>query len=302
MAQAVRVSVAAAEAELAADALWQAGAAAIEVRPGELVAAPAAGPMDGDHGPGGTPGGRVGDPDSDDTARGDPEGGHSAGIARLLAAVADRWPAVVEPVDLDGALDAWRDHARALAVGGRLLVRPPWVPSPAGTHGRREVVIDPGRAFGHGAHPSTRLVLEVLDRQVRGGERVLDVGCGSGVLAIAALVLGAGEATAVDVDPAARAATIANASRNGVAARLSVLPGLSGRRDYDLIVANMLLPDLVSVAPDIAAALAPGGTVVVSGVLVDQRAEASAAYAGAGLTGIASSTTDDWLALTLQVP
>ena len=195
MSTAVRVAVTAAEAELAADALWQAGAAAIEEQAGALVAATADG--------------------------GDP--------ARLLAAVAGRWPAEAVPVDLDGALDAWRLHARAVAVGDRLVVRPPWVErvgagAPGGPPSDAvDVVVDPGRAFGHGAHPTTWLVLRALVDLVRGGERVLDVGCGSGVLAVAALALGAGSAVGVDIDPAARAATRANAARNGVADRLAVL-------------------------------------------------------------------------------
>ena len=305
----VHVIVPAPEADVAADALWRAGAAAIEERPGLLIAAAAS------DGPGG----------------GDP--------APLLAAVAGRWPAEVRAVDLDDALDAWRPYARAVIVGGRLVVRPPWVarpddpdgapddpgsapcgppgsgglrrPGPGGAAGgRREVVIDPGRAFGHGAHPSTRLALAALVDLVTGGERVLDVGCGSGVLAIAALALGAGSAVGVDTDPAALVAARGNAARNGVAARLQVVGhvgalGRAGGRDgpngpFDLVVANMLLPDLVSVAPAVAATLAPTGTAVVSGVLAAQRADLVAAYEAAGLAPCAEREDEGWLALTLR--
>jgi ribosomal protein L11 methyltransferase len=299
--EAVRVAVPAAQAELAADALWQAGAAAIEEQPGVLIAA-------------------LGD-------GGDP--------APLVAAVAGRWRAEVVTVDLDGALDAWRPHARAVTVGDRLVVRPPWVDpgvapgaAPVGAgpvdvamdvviDGAVDVVIDPGRAFGHGAHPSTRLVLAALVDLVGGGERVLDVGCGSGVLAIAALALGAGQAVAVDVDPAAVAATRANAARNAVADRLAVLASLDDLDDlpdgagdlhggadraggYDLVVANMLLPDLVAVAPTIARALAPGGAVVASGLLADQRGALLAAYDRAGLAAHDERADDGWLAVTLR--
>lgn len=299
MSAAVFVAVPASEAELAADALWQAGAAAIEERPGLLIAATAP------DGPGG----------------GDP--------APLLAAVAGRWPAEVRAVDLDRALDAWRAHARAVSVGGRLVVRPPWVarpddpdagpgpsgpsgcgglPGPAGrSGGRPEVVIDPGRAFGHGGHPSTRLALAALVDLVVGGERVLDVGCGSGVLAIAALVLGAATAVGVDTDPAALAATRDNAVRNGVTERLEVR-GHGGGLDaasgwggpFDLVVANMLLPDLASVAPAVGAALGPAGAAVLSGVLADQRADLVAAYRAVGLAPRAEAEDEGWLALTLR--
>jgi ribosomal protein L11 methyltransferase len=270
-ARAVRVAVPAAEAELAADALWQAGAAAIEERPGELVAAAADG----------------------------------ADPAPLLAAVAGRWPAAVEAVDLDAALDAWRGHARPVVVGRRLVVHPPWAPpAPGVAAGRCPVVIDPGRAFGHGAHASTRLVLAALDDLVRGGERVLDLGCGSGVLAVAALVLGAATAVGVDVDPAALAATVDNGRRNRVADRLTVVEDAAGTPapapGYDLVVANMLLPDLVELAPTVERSLAAGGTAVVSGVLDAQRDRLAAAYRAVGLAPLGSGGEDGWLALTLR--
>jgi ribosomal protein L11 methyltransferase len=268
LARTVEVTAPGAQAELAADALWRAGAVAVEERagPGDRALLVAA------------------------TADDDP--------APLLAAVAGRWSARVAEVDLDAALDAWREHARAVAVGERLLVRPPWVAAPDPGPGtlRVEVVIDPGRAFGSGAHPSTHLALAALAERVQGGEALLDVGCGSGVLALAALALGAGRALAVDVDPAALAATAANADRNGLAGRLTVADRISGR--HDLVVANLLLPDLVGLAADIAPALVPAGTLVIAGILAGQRPAALAAYPD--LAPVSEDALDGWLAVTLR--
>ena len=276
MARTVHVTVTdAAEAELAADALLAAGAVAVEERPAAgggvvLVAG---------------------------TAAGDDPG-------RLLAAVAGRWPAEPVPVDLDAALDAWRPYARPRLVGDRLVVRAPWVDRPPAAGGRRDVVIDPGRAFGSGAHPSTRLALVALDRLVRRGDAVLDVGCGSGVLAIAALVLGARSATGVDVDQHAVEATAANAARNAVADRLEVSAGpleqvvARAPGGYDIVVANMLLPDLVTTASALVAALGQDGRLVVSGLLDEQRDRLLPHLVG--VAPVAELSEEGWLALTLQ--
>jgi ribosomal protein L11 methyltransferase len=275
----VRATVPAAEAELAADALWAAGAAGVEERSGDgptgdvvLVAAP---PVGGD-------------------------------AAALLAAVAGRWPAELVPVDLGAALDAWRDHARPVRVGP-IVVRPPWVPPPADA-GPSEIdlVVDPGRAFGSGAHASTRLALAALADVVRAGDRVLDLGCGSGVLAVAAARLGAGAVTAVDLDPEAVTATRDNAERNGVADRVLAVEGDAARvtvvdGPFDVVVANLLLPDLTAAAPTVSAAGAPGSTVVLAGPLVEQETAALAAYRAVGLTAVRPPHRDDgWTALVLS--
>jgi len=267
----VRVAVPAVDADVAADAMWQAGAIAIEERDtptGLLLVAGVA------------PG---------------------ADIGPLLAAVDRRWAAEVVAVDIDAALDAWRTFARAVRVGDRLVVRPPWVSArPAGE--AVEVLIDPGRSFGSGAHASTRLALVALERLVGGGERVLDAGCGSGVLGIAALVLGAAEVVGVDHDPAAIAASRANAARNRVGDRFTPSDGPLDEAaavdgPFDLVVANLLLPDLLALAPALGAALAADGLLVVSGVLVDQQRPVVAA-AGSGLVPVAEDAAEGWLAVT----
>ena len=268
----VRVDVpAGVDADVAADALWRAGATAIEEREtptGVLLVAGVA------------PG---------------------ADVELLLEAVDRRWPAEVVTVDIDGALDAWRPFASAVRVGGRLLVRPPWVP--AGRRGAAvDVVIDPERAFGSGVHASTRLALVALEPLVQGGERVLDAGCGSGVLGIAALALGAAEAVGVDHDPAAVAAARANAARNRVGDQFTVTGRpldevVAADAPFDLVAANLLLPDLLAVIPALGAALADG-SLVVSGVLVDQRQAVIASATRLGLDPVGEETAEGWLAVT----
>jgi ribosomal protein L11 methyltransferase len=259
-----------ADAELAADALWAAGAVAIEERAAAggvvLIAA------------------------TDRADRGAP------GVRPLLDAVAGRWPAEAVAVDVDAALDAWRPYAQPVAVG-RFVVRPPWIPPNA--RSGIEVVIDPGRAFGSGSHASTRLALEALGDAVGEGDRVLDVGCGSGVLAIAALVAGAAEAVGVDTEPEALAATRANAARNGVADRLTVA-GSVPAGGFDLAVANMLAPTLIELAPTITGALRPGGRLVLAGLLASQRADVLAAYRDLHVTSTHGEA--DWLALSGGIP
>jgi ribosomal protein L11 methylase PrmA len=263
------------EADLAADALWGAGAIAIEERETPAAVMLTAGVAPG------------------------------ADVTPLLDAVAGSWPAEVVPVDIDGALDAWRAFAGPVAIGERLLVRPPWV---ASEHTARvDVPIDPGRAFGSGAHASTRLALVALERLVRGGERVLDAGCGSGVLGIAALALGAAEAVGVDHDPEALAASRANATRNGVGDRFTVTERpidevVAAGAPFDLVTANLLLPDLVAVIPTLRAAVAVGGSVVASGVLADQRPAVVFAATRLGLVPQGEETADGWLAVTFAGP
>src|SRR5690606_33199087 len=126
-----------------------------------------------------------------------------------------------------------------------------------------------GQAFGTGTHESTRLVLAEVDALVRGGERVLDVGCGSGILSIGALLLGAGSALAIDVDPIAVSVTAENAAENGVADRLraetTAIEDVGG--DYELVLANIQSGVLIPMAPSLTARVSPGGHLVLSGLL-----------------------------------
>jgi ribosomal protein L11 methyltransferase len=161
-------------------------------------------------------------------------------------------------------------------IGRRLWVGPTWCEPPAGM--AAIVRLDPGLAFGTGSHPSTRLVLEFLEKSIRGGERLLDYGCGSGILAIAAAKLGAAQVDGVDVDPEALQTAAANARANGVALRVA-LPEEPSSADYDVVVSNILAQPLIVLAPLLAARTARGGSIALAGILDTQAAEVAAAYA-----------------------
>ncbi len=221
------------------------------------------------------------------------------------AALADlRHPYRIVDVAPDVA-DGWQEHATAV-VAGRFVLRPVWCDSvavPGSPDGPPvEVLLDPGASFGSGSHPSTRMCVALLDHPVvravlaaaGGGDDgdVLDVGSGSGVLAVAAALVGAVSVTAIDVDPAARAATARAAGLNDVADRVHVVPdGLSylaaavhdgSRPPFGLLLANVLIPVVEQHAADLVAVAAPGAVVVVSGLLgsqVDRAVDALAAAA-----------------------
>jgi ribosomal protein L11 methyltransferase len=161
-----------------------------------------------------------------------------------------------------------------LEIGARLWVGPSWREPPPG---RAVVRIDPGLAFGTGSHPTTRLVLGFLERTVLGAERVLDYGCGSGILALAAAKLGAARVDGVDVDPQAVETALANARANGVELR-AALPGALPVSRYDIVVSNILAQPLIVLAPLLAARTAPGGRLALAGILQSQGEEVAAAY------------------------
>jgi ribosomal protein L11 methyltransferase len=203
----------------------------------------------------------------------DPEAmlAQAAGAARL---------ARIPPMRLSQVRDEdWVRRSQAqfepFAAGGRLWIGPSWSTPPA--DGRAIVRLDPGSAFGTGSHASTRLVLLYLVAEIHGGERVLDYGCGSGILAIAAAKLGAGAVAATDIDAEALRTAAANAEANGVRLELAAPDALSSQR-YDMVVANILAQPLIVLAPLLVARTAPAGRIALSGILEGQAAEVLAAY------------------------
>jgi ribosomal protein L11 methyltransferase len=198
--------------------------------------------------------------------------------------------------------EAWKAHFPVLRVGRRLVIKPTWRRHRAAPD---DVVLalDPGMAFGTGLHPTTRLCLAALealaDRRALDGGRVLDVGCGSGILAIAAAKLGASTVLGVDTDPIAVEATTANAERNGLAERQSARDGSlpTGAWPFDLILANLIASVLVTLAPLVRDELRAGGTVLASGIFVDREADVRAAFEAEGLAVTARTTEGEWVAL-----
>ncbi|XLY88923.1 50S ribosomal protein L11 methyltransferase [Ectopseudomonas mendocina] len=176
---------------------------------------------------------------------------------------------------------SWMDNFQPMRFGQRLWIVPSWhaAPEPDAVN----LLLDPGLAFGTGTHPTTALCLEWLDGQELQGCNVLDFGCGSGILAIAALLLGAPQAVGTDIDPQALEASRDNASRNGIdPARFPVyLPADLPQQPADVVVANILAGPLVSLAPQITALVKGGGRLALSGILAEQAEEVRAAYAGA---------------------
>ena len=198
--------------------------------------------------------------------------------------------------------EAWKAHFPVLRVGRRIVIKPTWLEhAPAD----EDVVLDldPGMAFGTGLHPTTRLCLAALEglaeRGLVTGARVLDVGCGSGILAIAAAKLGASSVLGIDTDPIAVEATHANADRNELGGRVAARGGSlpSGDDRWDLILANLIASVLIELAPALATELRPGGALLASGIFVDRAGEVRAAFAAAGLETTARHDEGDWVAL-----
>jgi len=202
---------------------------------------------------------------------------------------------------------AWKQHYQPLKIGNKWLVLPAWIPSDPGET-RTVVCIDPAMAFGTGTHPTTQLCLLAIEDYLVPNQAVIDLGCGSGILAIAALKAGASFALALDTDPLAVQATQRNAQLNEVQSNLQVAQGsladiLAGDfalEQAPLVLANILAPVLVSLFQQgLAQVLQPGGRLVLSGILESQADEVLSAGREAGLGLIQRYQMEDWIALVM---
>ncbi|MDR0776365.1 MAG: 50S ribosomal protein L11 methyltransferase [Azonexus sp.] len=227
-----------------------------------------------------------------------------ADVAALLAAAAAaaNLPGItdfaIEPIAEQNWVQLTQSQFDPIPISPRLWIVPSWheSPDPAAIN----LILDPGMAFGTGSHPTTRLCLEWLERQVTPGCSLLDYGCGSGILAIAAARLGAGRVAGVDIDSQAVAAARANAESNGVTALFadSAQP-VAG--EYDIVVANILSNPLRVLAPAICAHVRPGGKLALSGILREQAAEIIGIYA-AWLPLEIADVREDWVCLAGNKP
>jgi ribosomal protein L11 methyltransferase len=209
----------------------------------------------------------------------------------VLVALGDR-PAGVRSVAADAGLDAWREYAMVTRVGD-VVIQPVWRPDAATKPTDVIVRLDPGRVFGSGAHVTTRLALELLAAESITGLRVLDVGTGSGVLAVAAAALSAAHVLAVDIDEEAREVATRNLARNHAGSVVAVSDVVVGC--FDVVVANITVPTLVELSADLCGALRPGGRLVLSGMLRDQEPSLRAAFDG--VQWIDRRSEGDWIAL-----
>jgi len=239
-------------------------------------------------------------------------------------------PLSVRPLEEEDWANAWKQHYAIQRIGARTVIVPSWLeyqPQP----GDIVLRLDPGMAFGTGLHPTTQLCIGFIEQYVKPGMRVLDLGCGSGILAIGAARLGA-SVLALDTDAIAVTATRENVDRNGVAGQVSVAEGslgsgaaldhwlypttdhrppttgnsdnqssvVSGQWSFDVIVANIIARVLSALAADMAGALTADGMLIASGIIADREPEVAAAFTGAGLTPLERRQEGDWVALVYR--
>ncbi|BAS28489.1 50S ribosomal protein L11 methyltransferase [Limnochorda pilosa] len=231
-------------------------------------------------------------------------------LGRLASSGLQSWAPRLRQEEVDGAdwAEGWKRFFHPLRIGA-IWIRPSWEAAdpPPGT---RPIVLDPGLAFGTGTHPTTRLCLEALQRHLHPGDLVIDVGTGSGILAMAAALLGARRVVACDIDPVAVRVARANVEQNRLQWAVEVLEGSVGAADTllrrersagaRLVVANLLTSILAELAGPIAGLMAPRGLLLASGIAAGQEGEAHAALEGAGLRVQETETAGGWCLLAAE--
>jgi ribosomal protein L11 methyltransferase len=204
--------------------------------------------------------------------------------------------------------DSWKARYQPIRVGECILIQPAWLPAPETN--RVVILMDPGMAFGTGTHPTTQLCLLALEKHLVPGARVVDLGCGSGILSIGAIHLGAGEVLALDTDGTAVDSTRQNAAANSLAGRINVLQGslevlrslsVSTGESPDLLVANILSKVILDLLQQgLGESVRPGGILVLSGILDNQAEEVVQAAGAHSLEHLETGSIDDWRAIVLK--
>ena len=206
----------------------------------------------------------------------------------------------------------WKQYYKPLSVGERLYIVPEWEKDGGSIpQGRTALYLNPGLIFGTGAHASTQLCLEGVERYTRTGDAILDLGCGSGILSIAALCLGGVSAVGVDIDPKAVGVAYENAAMNGVGRdRYTVRAGdvLSDKalaaelaeRKYELVLANIVADVIIPLSAQVPGLLAPGGTFICSGVIDSRADEVRAAIESRGMTVVEKKEKNGWVAFVAR--
>src|SRR5712692_315884 len=204
--------------------------------------------------------------------------------------------------------NAWKDYFHVTHIGQRLVIRPSWRNY---TPKNDEVVLelDPGMAFGTGLHPTTRMCLEQVEQRTRAGMRVLDVGTGSGILALAAARLGAASVDCIDNSSVAVESATANAAMNDLSDRISVVLGVLDEAEamrmagqYDMVLVNIIAHVIGGMASQLAQVLAPGGMLIAGGIIEARRPDAEPALLAAGLQLLDQAMIDDWIVLVMRKP
>ena len=248
----------------------------------------------------------------------DPEGYHRLAqvrmaLSQLKAAHPEYAPLLLTMNDLEDAdwENNWKQFYKPMEIGERLIVVPEW--EQANTQGRIPLILNPGLTFGTGSHATTRLCLTALESLIHGGEEVLDLGCGSGILSIAALCLGASTAAAVDIDPKAVDVAYENAALNGIGRdRYTVRAGdiLSDRalaaqlacQRYHLVLANIVADVIIHLSAQVPALLAEDGVFLCSGIIDTRAHEVEEALVRQGLTLTGRREKNGWVALEARCP
>jgi len=203
--------------------------------------------------------------------------------------------------------EAWKVHYHPVRIGRRLLIRPLWTEVEL-QPGDVEIALDPGMAFGTGTHPTTQLCLEAVEDLLVPGANVLDLGCGSGILAIAAAKLGAAHVLALDIDAVAVEAAQSNAEQNGAAEKITVQTGslaslVTSARRFDLILVNILARIIIEMCGQhLGDVVRPGGLAVFSGIIEEQAADVEAALRSTGLEPYARRQQGDWVVIEARRP